>query len=68
MRLPRQAEINRAAGTRSTRQRCPKCKKLRRWYFHANAFGPGRVMPACLEPGGPKVCHVCQARAATKPP
>ena len=63
----RKAEIKRAAGLRSERRRCPSCKKLRRWRFPANHYGPERVMPARLVPGGPKVCHICQKRAAANP-
>ena len=62
----RKAGAKRAAGVRSERQRCPGCKKLRRWYFRANAYDPGRVMPARLVPGGPKVCHICQANARNR--
>jgi hypothetical protein len=49
------------------RKRCPQCKKVRAYRFDANQWPEDRKMWGRLTDNGPKVCHVCRARAAGEP-
>lgn len=62
----RGAKLAREVGKRSQHQRCPNCKKLRRKWFRANAYDPGRRAWGRLTTGGSKVCWLCIERAQSK--
>lgn len=56
----RTATTKRADGTRSCKQRCPRCKKLRVKWFRANAWYPARRKWQRRAEG--LVCPLCIAR------
>ena len=52
-----------SGSNRIVRKRCPKCRRLRAFKFDANYDFGERKYWQSLTQGGPKVCHICVARA-----
>lgn len=62
----RQASVNRREGVRSRYKRCPRCKKLRMYWWGPNHMNEKRTVWRQLVAGEGKICGVCIDRAKGK--